>query len=182
MSTLSPPVTASDHAQGDAGAKCTLVEYGDYQCSYCGQAAPVVKRLQEHFGADLRFVFRHFPLSEIHPQAEHAAEAAEFAASNGKFWEMHDQLFRNQATLDDASLLQFAGHLCLSEDELREALHAKTYQPWVKADFLGGVHSGVNGTPTFFLNGRRHDDAFDYKALVSAVRQQIETTRMVIAR
>lgn len=175
MSELTVPVTPDDHCQGEADAKCTLVEYGDYQCSYCGQAYPIIQQLQKHFGVDLRFVFRNFPLSEIHPNAEHAAETAEFAGTNGEFWQMHDLLYQNQAALDDENLLVLASRLHLSKDELREALHAETYQPWVKADFLGGVHSGVNGTPTFFVNGQRHDGGFDFDTLADAVRQQVET-------
>ena len=175
MSNLTVPITPDDHSQGEADAACTLVEYGDFQCPACGQADPIVKRLQGHFGAGLRFVFRNFPLREIHPNAEHAAEAAEFAGDNGEFWQMHDLLYRNQATLEDKHLLAFAGRLCLSEDELREALHAETYQPWVSADFRSGVHSGVNGTPTFFLNGERHDAGFDFETLADAVQRQIKT-------
>ena len=175
MSKLTIPVTADDHNQGDADAKCTLVEYGDYQCSYCGEAYPIVKQLQDHFGADLRFVFRNFPLSEIHPNAEHAAETAEFAGANGEFWPMHDLLYQHQAALNDESLLALASRLRLSEDELREAFHAGTYQSWVRKDFSGGVRSGVNGTPTFFLNGQRHDGGFDFETLADAVRQQLET-------
>ncbi len=175
MSELTIPVTTDDHTEGKADAKCTLVEYGDFQCPACGQAAPIVKRLQDHFGVDLRFVFRNFPLREIHPNAEHAAEAAEFAGDNGGFWQMHDLLYQNQTALEDEHLLAFASRLRLSADELREALHDETYQPWVSADFRGGVHSGVNGTPTFFLNGRRHDNAFDFETLADAIRQQIKT-------
>ena len=175
MNNLTVPITADDHSQGEADAKCTLVEYGDFQCSYCGQVYPIVKQLQDHFGVDLRFVFRNFPLREIHPNAEHAAETAEFAGINGEFWQMHDLLYQNQATLEDEHLLEFAGHLRLSADELREALHDETYLPWVSADFHGGVHSGVNGTPTFFLNGRRHDNAFNFETLADAVQQQIKT-------
>ncbi len=175
MSELTVPITSDDHSQGDANAKCTLVEYGDYQCPACGQAAPIVKELQKQFGTDLRFVFRNFPLREIHPNAEHAAEAAEFAGTNGEFWQMHDLLYQNQTALDDESLLALASRLHISEDELREVLHAETYQSWVKKDFSGGVRSGVNGTPAFFLNGQRHDGAFDFATLADAVRQQ---TRM----
>src|ERR1039458_9033463 len=99
MSTLKVPVGPSDHIQGDANAECTLMEYGDYQCPHCGRAYPIVKRVQKHFGKRLRFVFRNFPLNEAHPQAEFAAESAEFAGAHGKFWEMHDGLFENQSRL-----------------------------------------------------------------------------------
>ena len=177
MSTLSPPIAAEDHAQGSPNAECTLVEYGDYQCSYCGQAYPVVKRLQERFGESLRFVFRNFPLAEAHPDAEHAAEAAEFAAAGGKFWEMHDLLYENQADLGEDALLALAGRLHLSADELDAALKAGTYRSHVRADFSGGVSSGVNGTPTFFIDGQRHDGSYDYKTLAGAVQRRVDAKR-----
>lgn len=177
MSKLTVPVTTEDHAQGESGARCTLLEYGDYQCSYCGQAYPVVKRLQERFGQDLRFVFRDFPLTEAHPDAEHAAEAAQFAAAGGKFWEMHDLLYEDQTSLEDDALLARAGRLHLSADDLGAALGAGTYHPHVRADFNGGVSSGVNGTPTFFINGQRHDGPFDYETLADAVQRRVDAGR-----
>lgn len=173
MSRLTIPVTAEDHAQGDASAKCTLVEYGDYQCPYCGDAYPIVKQLQKHFGKDLRVVFRNFPLAEMHPHAEHAAETAEFAAASGKFWEMHDLLYQDQEELGDEALAGYAGQLGLPADRLDAALEAGAYRTRVRDDFSGGVRSGVNGTPTFFLNGQRHDGSFDYDTLAAAVRQEI---------
>lgn len=173
MSKLTIPVAAQDHSQGEADAQCTLVEYGDYQCPYCGQAYPIVKRLQQHFGKDLRFVFRNFPLSEEHPNAEHAAETAEFAASEGKFWEMHDLLYENQQRLDDDSLVALASKTQVSGDKLREALGTGTYQARVQSDFEGGVRSGVNGTPTFYIDGQRHDGAFDYDTLHTALHERI---------
>ena len=173
MSNLTLPVTAEDHAEGDASAKCTLVEYGDYQCPYCGQAYPIVKQLQKHFGKDLRVVFRNFPLAEMHPHAEHAAETAEFAAACGKFWEMHDLLYQEQENLGDNALFRYVTQIGLPADKLGEALEAGTYRPRVRADFSSGVRSGVNGTPTFFLNGQRHDGSFDYDTLADAVQQEI---------
>lgn len=178
MSELTVPITTDDHSQGEVDAKCTLVEYGDYQCSYCGQAAPVIRRLQDYFGTDMRFVFRNFPLRELHPNAVHAAEAAEFAAANGKFWEMHDLLYQNQSSLEDDALLAFAVRLDLTGDKLGEVLRLEAYLPRIKSDFSGGVRSGVNGTPTFFLNGWRHDGEFDYETLADAVQQQIEANHV----
>jgi protein-disulfide isomerase len=169
MSKLSIPVSDKDHRQGDAGAPCTLVEYGDYQCPSCGQAYPIVKRVQKHFGKRLLFVFRNFPLSEMHPYAEPAAETAEFAGAHHKFWEMHDLLYENQDRLDDALLFQLAEQLQLDPEKLRQALAAKEFEPRVRADFRGGVRSGVSGTPTFFINGQRHDGAYDYASLVEAI-------------
>lgn len=169
MSKLSIPVSDKDHRQGDPDAPSTLVEYGDYQCPSCGHAYPIVKRVQKHFGKRLLFVFRNFPLSEMHPYAEPAAETAEFAGAHHKFWEMHDLLYENQDRLDDALLFQLAQQLHLDPEKLRQALASKEFEPRVRADFRGGVRSGVNGTPTFFINGQRHDGAYDYASLVEAI-------------
>lgn len=169
MTKLAKAVSDKDHRQGDPDAPCTLVEYGDYQCPSCGQAYPIVKRLQKHFGKRLSFVFRNFPLTQMHPYAEAAAEAAEFAGSHGKFWGMHDLLYENQDRLDDALPLELAQQLLLDAAKLREALQSEEFEPRVKADFSGGVRSGVNGTPTFFINGQRHDGSYDYASLVEAV-------------
>ncbi len=169
MSKLSIPVSPKDHIQGSADARYTLLEYGDYECSYCGEAYPLVKQIQKHFGKDLRFVFRNFALTEMHPNAEDAAETAEFASANGRFWEMHDLLYEHQKNLGQASLLQLAGHLGLKGDELESAIEAGTYRAHVKADFSGGVRSGVNGTPTFFINGQRYDGSSEFDELRDAI-------------
>ncbi len=169
MSTLKVPVGPDDHVQGDENAEFTLVEYGDYECPHCAHADPIVKRLQRHLGKRLRFVFRNFPLSQIHPYAEPAAETAEFAASKGKFWEMHDHLFKDQSRLSLLLLEELAGDLRLSPAELLEALKRKDYEARVRADFSGGVRSGVNGTPTFFINGQRHNGSFEYQDLLEAI-------------
>jgi protein-disulfide isomerase len=169
MSKLSVPVSDKDHRQGDPDAACTLVEYGDYQCPSCGHAYPIVKRVQRHFGKRLLFVFRNFPLTEMHPYAEPAAETAEFADAQHKFWEMHDLLYENQDRLDDALLFQLAEQLQLDPEKLRQALASKEFEPRVRTDFRGGVRSGVNGTPTFFINGQRHDGAYDFASLVEAI-------------
>jgi protein-disulfide isomerase len=173
MSTLKVPVGPSDHSQGEADAACTLVEYGDYECPHCGRAYPIVKRIQKHFGKRLRFVFRNFPLSEMHANAESAAEAAEFAAAHGKFWEMHDLLFENQASLSGELYLALAQELELPPTELRVALEEGKFKARVRTDFSGGVRSGVNGTPTFFIDGRRHDAPFDYEYLVDAIDEAL---------
>jgi protein-disulfide isomerase len=170
MATLKLPVTAEDHVQGPENAAATLVEYGDYECPHCGHAYPIVQRVQKHFGKRLRFVFRNFPLGEMHPHAEAAAEVAEFAGAHGKFWEMHDLLFENQGRLGDALFLNLCEERDLPADELRDALEQGTYEARVRADFSGGARSGVNGTPTFFINGHRHDGAFDFDSLVSAIQ------------
>jgi protein-disulfide isomerase len=169
MATLKIPVTAQDHIQGPDDAPVTLVEYGDYECPHCGRAYPIVKLVQKHFGRRLRFVFRNFPLTELHPHAESAAETAEFAGAHGKFWEMHDAIFENQRNLSEATLLHLARELELSEPALSQALEKAQFEPRVQADFGGGVRSGVNGTPTFFVNGHRHDAPFDFEDLVVAI-------------
>jgi protein-disulfide isomerase len=176
MTKLSVAVSAKDHRQGDPGAPCTLVEYGDYQCPSCGQAYPIVKRVQKHYGKRLSFVFRNFPLTQMHPFAEPAAETAEFAGANGKFWGMHDLLFENQARLGDDELLpELAQQLHLAPAKLLEALESKEFEPRVKSDFSSGVRSGVNGTPTFFINGQRHDGAYDFASLVEAIDGALES-------
>ncbi|HLY60019.1 MAG TPA: thioredoxin domain-containing protein [Terriglobia bacterium] len=173
MSTLKVSVGPEDHTQGDAQAGCTLVEYGDYECPHCGHAYPIVKRLQKVFGKRLRFVFRNFPLNEMHPHAESAAESAEFAGAHGKFWEMHDLLFENQERLGDALFQELAKILKLNQADLREALEKREYIARVRADFTGGVRSGVNGTPTFFINGQRHDGPFEFEDLVGAIERAL---------
>ena len=173
MANLRPPVTPEDHRQGPEDAAVTLVEYGDYECPHCGRAYSTIKRVQKHFAKSLRFVFRNFPLTELHPEAESAAETAEFAGARGKFWEMHDLLFENQERLSEGLYLKLAEELTLPIEALRKALEGGTYQARVRADFSSGVRSGVNGTPTFFINGNRHDGAFDYEVLVLAIQEQI---------
>ncbi len=169
MSKLAVPVSTKDHTQGPATAPITLVEYGDYQCPSCGDAFPIIQKLQKHFGDKLRFVFRNFPLP-MHPYAEHAAEAAEFAASHNKFWEMHDLLFRHQRDLSDKSLLRLAKELDLSTTALTDALDAGTYTSRVQADMESGEASGVTGTPMFCINGRIYDADYDYETLVAVLQ------------
>jgi protein-disulfide isomerase len=174
MATLKVPVTSDDHIQGDEHAPIVLVEYGDYECSHCGRADPIVKRVQKHFGKRLGFVFRNFPLSEIHPNAASAAEAAEFAGANGRFWEMHDGIFGNQDALGLPLLLTLAEPLGLSTTDLDRALTSHEYAPRVKRDFMGGARSGVNGTPTFFINGHRHDGTLEFDDLVAGIEARRE--------
>jgi protein-disulfide isomerase len=157
MSTLKAPITADDHVKGPPEAPVTLVEYGDYECAHCGAANSVIKSVLPHFGQRLRFVYRHFPLRQIHPHAEAAAETAEFAGASGKFWGMHDAIYENQDRLGLPVLLTLAETFGLSQSGLQEALAARQYAPKVRNDLLGGMRSGVNGTPTFFIDGSRHD-------------------------
>jgi protein-disulfide isomerase len=144
MATLKVAVGPADHSQGPADAPVTLVEYGDYECSHCGRAYPIVKALQKKLGRQLRFVFRNFPLREIHPNAEAAAETAEFAANHGKFWDMHDLLFENQNSLSEQLLEELAHRLTLDRQALRDALRSDAFAERVQGDFSSGVRSGVN--------------------------------------
>ncbi len=173
MSVLQIPVTSADHIQGDAQAPVTLVEYGDYQCPGCGMAFPIVNAVQKHFGERLRFVFRNFPLTQAHPQAESAAETAEFASAHQHFWPMHDALYENQDALGWPLYLGLGEAMQMSGEELKEALESGAYQSRVRTDFMGGLRSGVNGTPTFFINGKRHDGSFEFKALVAAIETEL---------
>jgi protein-disulfide isomerase len=168
---LTPPVSARDHVAGPDGAPVTLVEYGDYECPYCGMAYPIVKAAQRELGGRLRFVFRNFPLAEIHPHARHAAQAAEAAGAQGKFWEMHDMLFEHQHALEDANLVRYAEMLGLDAVQLARELDAGTHAKRVRDDFRSGVRSGVNGTPTFFVNGERYEGAWaDEEAFIRTLR------------
>jgi protein-disulfide isomerase len=163
------PVSKRDHIRGPAEAPVTLVEYGDYQCPYCGQANPIVDQVRQALGDELRFVFRNFPLTGVHPHAEHAAEIAEAAGTQGKFWEMHDMLYAHQDALDDQHLAEYVTLLGIPTSEVKRALAQHVYSDRVREDFMSGVRSGVNGTPTFFVNGRRHDSSFDFDTLMAAI-------------
>lgn len=168
---LSIPVSERDHAQGKADAKVTLVEYGDYECPHCGRAHPIVKEVQKRAGDELRFVFRNFPLAQIHTHAQHAAEAAEAAGAQGRFWAMHDHIFEHQRSLDDAHLTKFAAELGLDAARFEDELKRGVYADRVRDDFRGGIRSGVNGTPTFFINGVRHNGALDFEDLLAAIER-----------
>src|SRR5213594_4687139 len=166
---LTVPVGPRDHATGPHDAPVTLVEYGDLQCPHCGKAYPIVKDIQRTLGSQLRFVFRHFPLTRIHPEAEHAAEAAEAAGAQRAFWQMHDRLFERQFALDDDHLVEYADELGLDSERIRGELAAGAYTPNVREDFMSGIKSGVNGTPTFYINGIRHDGGYDLESLLTAL-------------
>ena len=169
-SHLKPPVDAADHTLGPDNAPVTLVEYGDYECPYCGMAYPIVSSILEQMGDTLRFVFRHFPLTQAHPHAEAAAEMAEAAGERGKFWPMHDLLYRNQNALEEEDLVGYATAVGIDPGWAAEALEAHAFAPNVRTDFMSGVRSGVNGTPTFFINGVRHDGPWDEPALLEAIQ------------
>ncbi|MEO8285987.1 MAG: thioredoxin domain-containing protein [Chloroflexota bacterium] len=171
MPYLSVPVNENDHVQGPADAPVTLVEYGDFECSYCGMAYPIIKEAQRRMGNRLRFVFRNFPISTSHPHARHAAEAAEAAGAQGKFWEMHDMLYENQDRLDDEHLQQFAARIGLDTRRFNRDMSEHHFRSRVRDSFMSGVHSGVNGTPTFFINGERYDGRWDDGYLIEALAQ-----------
>jgi protein-disulfide isomerase len=173
MATLKMPINKNDHVRGPMTAAVTLVEYGDYQCPHCGMAHPIVDQVQAYFRDSLRFVFRHFPLTEVHPLAGIAAESAEFAGAAGLFWEMHDALFENQNILSIPTIFMIADALRLPEALLRNALETGQYADKVRSDFMGGVRSGVNGTPAFFINGVRHDGPYDFASLASAIQLRL---------
>jgi protein-disulfide isomerase len=169
---LTVPVSdGRDHIQGSADAPVTLVEYGDYECPYCGAAYPIVKEVQARMGDRLRFVFRNFPITTSHPHAEQAAEAAEAAAAQGSFWDMHDALYENQKRLGDEDLRAYAEELGLDLERFAGELGEHVHEARVHEDFLSGVRSGVNGTPTFYINGVRHDDSYELETLLAAVEQ-----------
>ena len=171
--TLVAPVGPQDHVLGSRDAPVTLVEYGDFECPHCRTAHPVVQEVVRTMGNDLQFVFRHFPLTRVHPHAEHAAEIAEAAGEHSKFWPMHDLLFEHQDALDDPHLLVYAAQLGVDPGWAAAALEQEVFQERVRTDFASGIRSGVNGTPTFFINGTRFDGATSelLEALTPSVRR-----------
>ena len=169
---LTMPVAEDrDHIQGPAEAAVTLVEYGDYECPYCGAAYPIIKEVQSRMGERLRFVFRNFPITTSHPHAEQAAETAEAAATQGRFWQMHDLLYENQKRLRDPDLRDYAERLALDVERFDKELAEHVHAARVREDFMSGVRSGVNGTPTFYINGARHDDSYDVETMLAALER-----------
>ncbi len=167
---LTLPVGERDHSEGPSNARMVLVEYGDYQCPYCGAAYPIVKQIQKELGTRLRFVFRNFPLTSSHPEAEWAAETAEAAAAQGKFWEMHDFLYENQASLPDHEFFAIREkNLNLDVNRLEHEVAQHVHAARVREDFMSGVRSGVNGTPTFFVGGTRYDGYPGFSPLIAAL-------------
>jgi protein-disulfide isomerase len=166
---LTVPVGERDHIQGSLDAPVVMVEYGDYECSFCGAAHLVVKELQRQFGDELAFVFRNFPLVTVHPHALDAAEAAEAANAQGRFWPMHDRLFEHQHALEDESLVEHAVALGLDVERFVADLAEQRHLPRIREDLSSGARSGVNGTPTFFVNGIRHESGNDLASLSAAI-------------
>ncbi len=168
MIQLTIPVNDQDHTQGPRDAAIVLVEYCDYESAFCQQAHGGVKRLQQQLGSHLRFVFRNFPLTTIHPYAEHAAECAEAAGAQGQFWAVHDYLYEHPLSQGNGHLSAFVHSLGLDADRFEREVAEHTHAARVRADFEGGAASGVNGTPTFFVNGLRHDGGYDSESLLAA--------------
>jgi len=157
MTQLRTNVNKADHILGNEHAPLELVEYGDYECPHCGRAYPIIKDLTKQLGDKLKFVFRNFPLSQVHPHAVSAAVAAEAAALQGKFWEMHDLIYENQQTLEVEHLFLFAHKAGLDLERFRNDIQDPALNDKVEKDFYGGLRSGVNATPTFFINGQKYD-------------------------
>jgi len=177
MSRLRPAVSKTDHTAGPDDAPVTLVEYADFECPTCMRAHPIVHEVRRRMADNLRFVFRHFPLDHSHPHARHAAEAAEAAAAHGKFWEMHDTLFAHRTHLEDEELARYAGEIGVDADEVRQALMSHRFADAVEEDYTSGVRSGVNGTPTFFINGARFDGRWDLESLLGALQDAVPARR-----
>ena len=174
MPRLTPPVNKNDHILGPGDGSLELVEYGDYQCPHCGAAHPVVKQIQHAFGKELTFVFRHFPLSNVHEYALPAAITAEAAARQNKFWQMHDTIFENQALLNDHAFIEFAQAIGLNISKFKMDVLDETLAEKVESHFESGVRSGVNGTPSFFINGHKYNGSYDFASMVTAL-QSVET-------
>jgi protein-disulfide isomerase len=171
VARLRLPVGERDHVQGPATAPVTLVEYGDYECPYCRAAVSIVQELQELLGDQLRYVFRHFPLTGMHPHAQNAAEAAEAAAAQGKFSEMHAALFEHQEALQDDDLMQYAADLDLDAVRIRRELGAHSHAARVREDFESGLRSDARGTPTFYLDDVRYDGIVGVRQFLAAIQE-----------
>ncbi len=169
MRQLTEPVSQRDHVQGQEDAPVTLLEYGDYKCPHGRQVHAIVKQLQKHLSDQMRFVFRYFPLNSIHPHAQQAAETAEAAGAQGRFWEMHDYLFEHPLSLSNGFVLQYATNLGLDVDRFEREIAEHIYAERVRSDLRSGIESGVNGTPTFFINGIRHDGDWNLERLQAAI-------------
>ena len=169
--TLKPPLVESrDHILGPTDAPIELVEYGDFECPHCGRAFKIVQQIRVELGDRLRFGYRHFPLAKMHPHARAAAEASEAAGAQGKFWEMHDILFQHGQALELGNVTRYAEEIGVPDiPKFKAEISAETYAPRVQEDLASGVRSGVNGTPTFFLNGRRHNGGYDYESIMQAI-------------
>lgn len=173
MSALTPPVSAEDHVDGPERGELELVMYGDFQCPYCTAAYPIVHRIRDQMAGGLLFAFRHFPLREIHPEAERAAEAAEAAAAQGAFWQMHDRMYESRGALSREDLVGYAAELGLDSERVAAELDSEVHRPRVQRDLDSGIASGVTGTPAFFIGGRLHRGSFDAQSLRAALETSV---------
>jgi protein-disulfide isomerase len=169
MTDLTPPLSAEDHVDGPERAELELVMYGDFQCPYSQAAYPIVRRIRDQLASRLLFAFRHFPLRDIHPDAERAAEAAEAAGAQGAFWEMHDRLFEAHGALGREDLIHHAGELGLNAERVADELDSSAHAARVQRDLDGGVAGGVAGTPAFFVGGRLYGGSYDGPSLIAAL-------------
>ena len=174
MSILKPPVNKQDHIQGPPDALVTLVEYGDFQCPHCGAAHPIIQKIQKSFGKKMRFVFRHFPLSNSHEYAFTAAVAAEAASKQNKFWEMHDMLFERQAEFSENAFVVFGNDLGLNLHQFKKDLTDETLSERVQMDFESGMRSGVNGTPSFYINEHKYNGSYDFDSMHQEIAEKIQ--------
>lgn len=170
LSRLLLPIQPDDHVQGGPDANYTLVEYGDYECPECGRLFVAIRHLRAQLGDELRLVFRHYPRSGVHPHAQQAAEAAEAAGAQGRFWEMHDLLFANQSALRSNDLRKYAERLSLDVRRFRDEMKHRTYEERVREDFRRGVVNGVYGTPGLFINGIRHNGPLDEDSMLAQLK------------
>jgi protein-disulfide isomerase len=169
LSELTPPLSAEDHVAGRDRAPLELVIFGDFQCPYCTAAYPILRRVRDQLAERLMFAFRHFPLRDVHPGAQRAAEAAEAAAAQGAFWEMHDRMYDSRGALSRADLISHAAELGLDAERVATELDASVHAPRVQRDVDSGLASGVMGTPAFFVGGRMHAGSFDAASLITAL-------------
>jgi protein-disulfide isomerase len=169
MTELTPPLSAEDHVDGPDRAELELVMYGDFQCPYCTAAYPIIRRVRDQLGPRLLFAFRHFPLRDIHPDAERAAEVSEAASAQGAFWQMHDRMYESRGALGREDLIGYADELGLDADRVAEELDSGAHRSRVQRDLDSGLASGVTGTPGFFVGGRLHHGSFDASSLIAAL-------------
>lgn len=171
---LRTPVNEQDHYCGPAAAPVELLEYGDYQCPHCGRAYPIVKELMAQLGDNLKFVFRNFPLSKIHPHARLAAIAAEAAGLQHKYWEMYNVIFQNQKRIHQSALVEYAAQIGLDVERFKADMEQEALADKVEGHFYGGMRSGVNATPTFFINGEQYTGSWELEDILGCIRQLLK--------
>jgi len=179
MSQLSEAISEKDHIQGSIDSPVILVEYGDYQCSVCKMTLPIIKQLQKEIGEKMCFTFRHFPLKALHPHAFEAAKAAEAAALQNKFWEMHQLLFAHQYDLSHQIYSKLATELNLDSEKFNNDFSSSAIEEKVQNQFMAGVRSGVNGIPCFYINGKRFDGDASYNRIKEILTKEIDKSKII---